>query len=421
MNGEYRGFDQNVHRAETFTDYTIFSLWDTYRAVHPLFNLVQADRNTDMVKSLMAHYDQSVDHLLPIWTFYSNETWCMIGYHAVSVIADAYLKGNRNFDAENAFRAMKTTATNPDYDHLTTFDTLGYVPYDLENESVSKTLEYAYDDYCIAQMAKSLGKTSEYDYFMKRATSYKNLFDPVTKFMRGKDSKGKWHTPFNPGDYMNSSDFTEATSWQYTWYVPQDVQGLINLMGGRKQFIAKLDSLFLTPSKGVEDIHGIIGQYWHGNEPSQQIAYYFNYAGQPWKTQYRIHQIMKTQYGNKPNSLCGNDDCGQMSAWYLFNVLGFYPVCPVNDQYVIGSPCAKEATVNLSNGKKIEMKAINYSEKNIYIQSMTLNGKKWNKTYIPFNELINGGVIIYHMEAKPNKNWGTAPDSQPLSISTENN
>jgi len=421
VNGEYRGFDQNVHQTKDFTDYTIFSLWDTYRAVHPLFNLVQADRNTDMVKSLLAHYDQSVDHLLPIWTFYSNETWCMIGYHVVSVIADAYLKGNRIFDAENAFQAMKMTAMNPDYDHLTTFNTLGYVPYDLENESVSKTLEYAYDDYCIAQMSKSLGKTTDYDYFMKRAMSYKNIFDPVTKFMRGKDSKGNWHTPFNPGDYQNSGDFTEATSWQYTWYVPQDVQGLINLMGGRKQFVAKLDTLFITPSKGVEDIHGIIGQYWHGNEPSQQIAYFFDYAGEPWKTQYWIHQIMKTQYGNKPNSLCGNDDCGQMSAWYLFNVLGFYPVCPVNDQYVIGSPCAKEATVNLSNGKKIEMSALNYSEKNIYIQSMTLNGKKWDKTYIPFNELNDGGNIIYRMGAKPNKNWGTAPDSQPLSISAEKN
>jgi len=420
VNGEYRGFDQNIHSAKNFTDYTIFSLWDTYRAVHPLFNLIQADRNADMVKSLLAHYDQSVDHLLPIWSFYSNETWCMIGYHAVSVIADAYLKGIHNFDVQKAYQAMKTTAMNPDYDHVATFNKLGYVPCDLENESVSKTLEYAYDDYSIAQLAKALGKTTDYNYFIKRAMSYKNSFDPVTRFMRGKDSKGIWHTPFNPDDYQNSGDFTEATSWQYTWYVPQDVQGLINLMGGKKQFAAKLDSLFITPSKEVEDIHGIIGQYWHGNEPSQQIAYFFDYAGEPWKTQFWIHQIMKTQYGNRPNSLCGNDDCGQMSAWYLFNVLGFYPVCPVNDQYVIGSPCAKQATVVLSNGNKIEMKANNYSEQNIYIQSMTLNGKNWNKTYIPFKEIMNGGKIIYFMGPEPNMKWGTEQNSQPFSLSAKN-
>jgi predicted alpha-1,2-mannosidase len=419
VNGAYRGLDQNIHKAKNFTDYTTFSLWDTYRTLNPLFNLIQAKRTADMVKSMLAHYDQSVDHLLPIWSFYSNETWCMIGYHAVSVIADAYLKGIHNFDVQKAYEAMKTTAMNPDYDHVATFNKLGYVPDDLENESVSKTLEYAYDDYAIAQLAKALGKTADYNYFIKRAMFYRNVFDPSTGFMRGKDSKGHWRVPFNPITY--SGDFTEANSWQYTWYVPQDVQGLINLEGGRKRFIAKLDSVFITPTSAKEiakeQIDGAIGQYWHGNEPGQQTAYLFDYAGEPWKTQYWVHQIMKTQYGDKPNSLSGNDDCGQMSAWYLFNVLGFYPVCPVNDQYVIGSPCAEEATVNLSNGKKIEMKAIHYSEKNIYIQSMTLNGKRWNKTYIPFSEIKNGGNIVYVMGPKPNKKWGTAPGSQPLSVS----
>ncbi len=423
VNGEYRGLDQNIHKAKGFTDYTTYSLWDTYRALNPLFNLVQANRTADMVKSMLAHYDQSVDHLLPIWSFYSNETWCMIGYHAVSVISDAYLKGIHNFDVQKAYEAMKATAMNPDYDHVATFNKLGYVPDNFENESVSKTLEYAYDDYAIAKLAKALGKTADYNYFIKRAMNYKNVFDPSTGFMRGKDSKGHWRTPFSPNRY--SYDFTESNSWQYTWYVPQDVQGLINLEGGRKRFIAKLDSVFTTPTSlkqtAKEEIDGVIGQYWHGNEPAQQISYLFDYAGEPWKTQYWVHRIMKTQYGDKPNSLSGNDDCGQMSAWYLFNVLGFYPVCPVNDQYVIGSPSAKEATINLSNGKKIEIQAIHFSDKNIYIQSMTLNGKKWNKTYIPYDAIKNGGKIVYMMGPKPNKKWGSAPGSQPFSLSRQTN
>nr|WP_321356337.1 GH92 family glycosyl hydrolase [uncultured Draconibacterium sp.] len=421
VNGEYRGFDQNIHRSDGFTNYTIFSLWDTYRAVHPLFNLIQAERNTDMVQSMLAHFNQSSDNLLPIWTFYNNENWCMIGYHAVSVIADAYLKGIGNFDAETAYQAIKTTAMSPAYEHVLDYAERGYVPFDMEDESVSKTLEYAYDDYCIAHMAGKLGKTDDYNYFMKRAMSYKNVFDPETKFMRGKDSEGNWREPFNPVKYEKSGDFTEASSWQYTWYVPQDVQGLINLMGGDKQFTNKLDSLFnpnpVDGETGVLHFDGGIGQYWHGNEPSHHIAYLYNYAGQPWKTQELVHYIMKTQYGAKPNSLCGNDDCGQMSAWYIFNTLGFYPVCPVNEEYVIGSPCAPAATVRLSNGSVIEMKADNYSEKNIYIQSMQLNGKEWNKTYIPFDEIKSGAKISYKMGPAPNKKWGTTNDSRPESIS----
>ena len=417
VNGMYRGFDKNIYKASGFNNYSTFSVWDTYRATHPLFNLIQADRNADMIKSMLAHYDQSPDHLLPIWSFCSNETWCMIGYHSVSVIADAYLKGLKNIDFEKAYLAAKTTAMNPDYDNISNYVKLGYVPCDLENESVSKTLEYAYDDYCIALMARGLGKIEDYRYFMKRAMSYKNLFDTSTFFMRGKDSRGKWRIPFQPNRYEGSDDFTEATSWQYTWYVPQDVQGLINLMGGKKNFVEKLDSLFLTKSNETEeDIHGIIGQYWHGNEPSHHIVYLYNYAGQPWKTQEKVHQIMKTQYGNQPNSLSGNDDCGQMSAWYIFNALGFYPVCPVDDYFVIGSPCLKQATMNLSNGKKLEMKALNLTDKNIYIQSVLLNNKKWNKTYIPFDDIKNGGEIVFTMGPKPNKNWGTALDSKPLSI-----
>lgn len=422
VDGSYRDFDQNIYKAEGFTNYTIFSLWDTYRALHPLFNLVQADRNADMIKSMLKHYEKSVDHLLPVWSFYNNETWCMIGYHSVSVISDAILKDIGGFDVERAYEAMKTTAMNSDYDNVLNYIKVGYVPCDLENESVSKTLEYAYDDYCIALVAKRLRKESDYQYFMKRAMAYQNIFDPTTKFMRGKDSKGNWRTPFVADDYQSSGDFTEGTSWQYTWYVPQDVQGLIDLMGGDEYFTRKLDSLFIAPTnedeKGIEDIHGIIGQYWHGNEPSHQIPYFYNYSGEPWKTQERIHQIMKTQYGNQPQSLCGNDDCGQMSAWYIFNVFGFYPVCPVNDEFVIGSPCAPSASMQLSSGNMLTMKANNYSNENIYIQSMTVNGKAWNKTYIPFDELKNGAKIVYEMGSQPNKSWGIREDCRPQSITS---
>ncbi len=421
VDGSYRGFDQNVHQAKGFTNYTIFSLWDTYRAVHPMFNLIESKRNADMVNSMLAHYDQSADHLLPVWSFYNNENWCMIGYHSVSVIADAYLKGLSGIKAERAYEAMKTTARNPDYDGLSDYEKLGYVPFDNERESVSKTLEYAYDDYCIAQMAKKLGKTDDYNYFMKRSMAYKNVFDPSTGYMRGKDRKGNWRTPFNPVRYEKAGDFTEASSFQYTWYVPHDIQGLMNLMGGKENFVNQLDALFEMNEKeeGSGHFDGSIGQYWHGNEPSHHITYLYNYAGQPWKTQKLVHQIMKTKYGNQPNSLCGNDDCGQMSAWYVFNILGFYPVCPVNEQYLIGSPCAKAAVVHLSNGKQLKMKALNYSDENIYIHSMQLNGKNWNKTYIPFDEIKNGGKIIYTMGANPNKNWGVEADSKPMSISKE--
>ncbi|MGH7939436.1 MAG: GH92 family glycosyl hydrolase, partial [Bryobacteraceae bacterium] len=290
VTGEYRGFDQDVHQAKGFTNYTVFSLWDTYRATHPLFALIQAPRDADMIKSMLAHYDQSVEHMLPIWSLQANETWCMIGYHAVPVIADAFLKGVKGFDAARAYEAMKTTAMNPHYDSVATYAMLGWVPFDQENESVSKTLEYAYDDYCIAQMARALGKKEDATYFSRRAASYKNLFDPSVGLMRGKDSAGHWHTPFNPHSYDESAgvnDFTEGTSWQYSWYVPQDVPGLISLMGGKKQFTEKLDALFTfkeaNQSKGVSDIQGRIGEYWHGNEPSHHVIYLYSYAGQPWK------------------------------------------------------------------------------------------------------------------------------------------
>jgi predicted alpha-1,2-mannosidase len=372
--------------------------------------LIQANRDAAMINSMLAHYDQSVEHLLPVWSLQGNETWCMIGYHAVPVIVDAYLKGVKGFDPERAYNAIMTTAMNPHYDNVATYAKLGWVPFDKENESVSKTLEYAYDDYCVAQMAKSLGKTGDYDYFMKRAGAYKNLFDSTYGLMRGKDSEGKWRTPFDPHKYSEGGDFTEGTSWQYSWYVPQDVDGLIALMGGKERFAKKLDSLFVMQadsSAGTDDIQGRIGEYWHGNEPSHHITFLYCYAGQSWKTQQRVHQVMKTQYGNKPNSLSGNDDCGQMSAWYIFNALGFYPVCPGSDYYAIGTPALKKAVVHLSNGKTFTMTAENLSDTNFYVQSVTLNGKSWNSPFLPFDELKDGGAITFTMGPEPNRDWGS--------------
>ncbi len=413
VNGQYRGFDHNIHTADGFDKYTVFSLWDTYRATHPLFALIQARRNADMINSMLAHYDQSVDHLLPVWELQSNETWCMIGYHAVPVIADAFLKGNKGFDPLRAYNAVKTTAMNPDYDAVADFARLGWVPFDKENEAVSKTLEYAYDDYAVAQMAKALGKMDDYHYFMKRAGYYKNNYDRQTGFMRGRDSQGNWRTPFDPQGFVQGGDFTEGTSWQYSWYVPHDVPGLIQLMGGKEAFLDRLDQLFVLNSpkngdKEVDDIFGRIGEYWHGNEPSHHIIYLYAYAGQPWKAQKLLNTVIKTQYGNKPHSLTGNDDCGQMSAWYLFTCMGFYPVAPASDYYVIGAPQIKHITMHLSNGKSLVITADNLSDQNIYIQSVRLNGKDWNSPFLPYSELKNGGTLHFVMGPQPNTQWGTA-------------
>jgi predicted alpha-1,2-mannosidase len=416
VTGEYRGFDQNIHEAKGFRNYTVFSLWDTYRATHPLFTLIQAPRDAEMINSMLAHYDESVEHMLPIWSLQANETWCMIGYHAVSVIADAFGKGVKGFDLERAYDAIKTTAMNPKYDNVAASAELGWVPFDKENESVSKTLEYAYDDYCIAQMAKALGKKEDAAYFTERASHYKNLFDPSVGLMRGKDSLGRWHEPFNPHHYDETAgvnDFTEGTSWQYSWYVPHDVPGLISLMGGKEEFAKKLDQLFTfkeadEQTKGVSDIQGRIGEYWHGNEPSHHVIYLYCYAGQPWKAAERLREVVTTQYGNKPNSLSGNDDCGQMSAWYIFTCLGFYPVCPGSDYYVIGAPQLKKAVLNLSNGKKFSMTANNLSPENKYVQSVQVNGKALDNPFLPFAEVKNGGTIVFTMGPKPSA-WGTSP------------
>jgi predicted alpha-1,2-mannosidase len=417
VNGEYRGFDQNIHQAKKFTEYTVFSLWDTFRAEHPLLSLIQSSRDSDMINSLLTRYDQSADHLLPMWELQGNETWCMIGYHAVPVIVDGYLKGVKGFDAQHAYDAIKTTAMNPDYDGLAAYRKLGWVPCDTEDESLSKTLEYAYDDWCIAQMAKALGKSADYDYFMKRSASFKNIYDPAIGWMHSKDSQGNWRTNFNAhlfGGGNGLQDVTEATSSQYSWFVPQDVPGLIDLMGGKEKFVEKLDSLFdvkqseaFTKELSANDLRGCIGEYWHGNEPSHHVIYLYCYAGQPWKAAQRLHQVVTTQYGSGPESLCGNDDCGQMSAWYMFTCMGFYPVCPASDYYVIGAPQIPKAVMHLSNGKTFTMTAENLSDTNIYIQSARVNGKNWDSPFLPAKELKNGGAIHFVMGPQPNKEWGT--------------
>jgi len=417
----YRGLDQNVHKADDFDNYTVFSLWDTYRATHPLFCLTQADRNANMINAMLAHYEQSPDQLLPIWSFWNNETWCMIGYHAVPVIVDAYFKGVKGVDWELAYEACVASATHPEYDATQEYEQLGYVPYDLENESVSKTLEYAYDDYCIARMAKALGKEDDFKRFSKRAMAYKNVFDKEIGWMRPKDSKGEWKPNFDTHYFEHLGAFTEGTTWQYTWTVPHDVQGLVDLYGGDEQFITKLDSVFEYSGgkdyKGVDDIHGRIGEYWHGNEPSHHVTHLYSFAGQPWKTQQLTRHIIDTQYGNTPGSLCGNDDCGQMSAWYIFNAMGFYPVCPGSDEYIITSPAVPAVDMTLSNGQILRIKTENFSKENVYIQSVKINGQDWNKSWFSFDDIKNGGTINYVLGNQPNKAWASSKESYPPSFS----
>ena len=429
LDKKYRGLDSNVHQSQDFTNYTVFSLWDTYRAHHPLLNLINQERNADMISSMLAHYDQSVEHMLPIWSFYGNETWCMIGYHGVSVIADAIVKDVPGFDKERAFEAIKTTAMNPNYDCLPEYATLGWVPFDKERESVSKTLEYAYDDYCIAMAAKKLNKEEDYKYFLNRALSYQNIIDPDSKFMRGRDTEGNWRTPFDavaytgPGSVHGWGDITEGFTYQYTWYVPQDVQGYINTMG-EDTFIQRLDSMFVMEIPddipGAHDIQGRIGAYWHGNEPCHQVIYLYNYVKQPWKGQEKIRYVLDTFYGNIPDALSGNDDCGQMSAWYIFNSMGFYPTCPSSNIYSIGSPGLEAVEMTMSNGKKVSMTTENYSKENVYIQAMYLNGKEYNKTYITYDDIKNGADIKFVLGNAPNKSWGTADDSVAPSLSKPN-
>ena len=420
----YRGLDQAIHTADRFTNYHIFSLWDTFRAEHPLLTILEPERDGDMIQSMLAHRAQSVHHILPVWSFGSTETWCMIGYHAVPVIADAYLKGIGGFDKEEALAAMKASATYVNYGDLGDYMKLGYVPVDREPEAASKTLEYAYDDWTIAAMAKAMGRAGDHDTFARRAKSFENVFDPATGFMRAKKSDGHFREPFDPLYAQYGSDYTEGNAWQYSWFVPHDVKRLITLMGGNARFVERLDQLFSLKAddpkyKQVEDIAGLIGQYAHGNEPSQHIAYLYDYAGQPWRTQERIHQIMSTLFDDTPAGIQGNEDCGQMSAWYVFSALGFYPVCPGSLEYVIGRPSLTKAVIHLPSGRTFTVTADNLSDANVYIQSVTLQGKPYDKSFIRHEDIVQGGTLAFVMGPTPNRTWATAPGSAPYSMSAQ--
>ncbi|RZM80706.1 sugar hydrolase [Pseudoalteromonas rubra] len=422
VNGQYRGVDGEIHDGKGFEHYTLYSLWDTYRALHPLLTYIDPDRVSGMIQSMLVHYQQSYEKMLPIWSFHAHETWTMIGYHAVSVIADAYLKGIRDYDLDLAVEAIINTANNPVYDAIPEYKQFGYVPMDVLPESVSITLEYAYDDFAIARMFEAMGKSELAKQYYARAMSYKNVFDPQSGFMRGRDSQGRWDPDFNPFKAKYMGPFTEGNAMQYSFYVPQDVAGLITLMGGDEAFTQRLDDLFDTPLshemiKEHEDIAGLIGNYAHGNEPSHHIAYLYNYAGKPWKTQQRIRQIMDTLSSDKPDGLAGNDDVGQMSAWYIFSAMGFYPVAPGDLAYAIGAPQTPKVTLKLANGKQFTTTAVGLSDANKYIQSVTLNGKVLERSYLTHDDIMSGGELRYVMGDKPNKNWGKAFKARPPALS----
>ncbi|MDB6100490.1 MAG: Alpha,2-mannosidase family protein [Gammaproteobacteria bacterium] len=424
VDGSYRGPDHEIHHADGFTFRSTFSLWDTYRALHPLLTLLRPESdNVDFVRSLVASWQQGPDGVLPVWQFQGQETWTMIGYHAVPVIADNWLKGNQGGAAQTALDAMVASATNPRYAGLDQYMKTGWVAADKERESASKTLEYAFDDWTLARAASAMGRPDIAKQFDARARNWSHVFDPRTGFIRARNSDGKFRDPFDPAVAGYYGDYTEGNAWQYTWYVPQDTAGLIRAMGGNKRFIGKLDTLFdskVDPKSfaAVEDISGLIGYYAHGNEPSHHIGYLYVYAGQPWRTQERLKQIVTTQYQPVPGGLSGNDDLGQMSAWLIFTSLGFYPVTPGSGEYVIGRPFVDRAVLHLPNGKTFSIVADNLSDANGYVGSVRLNGQPLTRAFIRHEEIMKGGELRFVMQAKPNRSWATDPHSRPYSMST---
>jgi predicted alpha-1,2-mannosidase len=424
VDGSYRGPDHEIHHADGFTFRSTFSLWDTYRALHPLLTLLRPESdNVDFVRSLVASWQQGPDGVLPVWQFQGQETWTMIGYHAVPVIADNWLKGNQGGAARTALDAMLASATNPRYAGLDQYMKTGWVAADKERESASKTLEYAFDDWTLARAASAMGQPDIAKRFDARARNWRNVFDPKTGFIRARNSDGKFRDPFDPAVAGYYGDYTEGNAWQYTWYVPQDTAGLIRAMGGNKRFVAKLDTLFdskVDPKSfaAVEDISGLIGYYAHGNEPSHHIGYLYVYAGQPWRTQERLKQIVTSQYQPVPGGLSGNDDLGQMSAWLIFTSLGFYPVTPGSGEYVIGRPFVDRAALHLPNGKTFSIVADNLSDANGYVGSVRLNGQPLTRAFIRHEEIMKGGELRFVMQARPNRSWATDPHSRPYSMST---
>ncbi|UTA54513.1 GH92 family glycosyl hydrolase [Lysobacter soli] len=424
VDGRYRGPDNAVHQAKGFTNYSTFSLWDTYRALHPLLTIVQPEQRTnDFVNSLLASRRASAYGVLPVWAFHGLETWCMIGYHAVPVIADAYMKGIRGYDAAEALDAMVASASYGPYDGIAQYMQLGYVPIDEEGEAASKTLEYAFDDWTISRMAGEMGRDDVAKQFGKRATNWQHAFDESTGFMRARKRDGSFREPFDPSASGYGTDYTEGNAWQYSWYVPQDVAGLAAAHGGEDKLLARLDAVFdakVDPKifEHMEDITGLIGWYAHGNEPSHHVAYLYAYAGQPWRTQARLGNIMKTQYAPRPDGLAGNDDLGQMSAWYVFTALGFYPVAPGSNEYVIGRPFMPRATLNLPNGKRFTVIADGLDDAHLYIGTATLNGKPLERAFLRHDEIMAGGELRFTMQAQPNKTWATDPSQRPYSMSS---
>jgi predicted alpha-1,2-mannosidase len=417
--GNYKGVKGNVEKGKMM--FTVQSLWDTFRAANPLLTITQTELVPSIINSYLAFYDQY--GLLPVWDLHFNETNTMTGYHSVPIIADAILKDIKGFDYEKAYTAMKTSAMQ-NIRGSDLYRQLGYVPADKTGESVTITLEYAYDDWCIAQVAKKLGKTQDVAEFDKRAQNWKNLFDKSTGFMRGKNSDASWVSPFDSyqSEHDGKSPYTEGNAWQHSFFVPHDVEGLRKSFGNENELLNKLDSLFTVSTKITgqnisPDISGLIGQYAHGNEPSHHIAYMYNFLQKPSKSAERVREIMSTMYSNKPDGLSGNEDCGQMSAWYVFSALGFYPANPASSQYVIGSPLVDQSIMFLATGKTFRVLAINNSDKNIYIQSATLNGKPYSKNYITHQDIINGGVLELTMGSKSGKKWGTKISDVPMSMS----
>jgi len=403
--GRYRGVDGQIHSADGFAFSSTFSLWDTFRASHPLFTLLAPEKIDGFVKSMLEFNKQKGQ--LPIWALWNNETYCMIGYHAVPVLVDAYLKGLTSASGEDILNACVAMADR-DVDGLKSYKVLGYIDT-AENESCAKTLEYAYDDSAIARLAEKLGKNEIAERFRQRAMNFRNLFDAQTGFMRGKDAKGKWLEPFDPtGSDHRQSPYCEGNAWQWTWFAPHSPAELVKLFGGPENFIAKLDKLFdmpsdLTGQNVSPDISGMIGQYAHGNEPSHHTAYLYMWVGQPWKTQMRARQIMEELYKVGPEGLCGNDDCGQMSAWYIFSALGFYPVDPANGVYVLGSPRVKSAKISLPGGKVFEVATVGQSKENVYVQSVSLNGKPLNRAFITHDEIAKGGKLVFTLGPTANE------------------
>ena len=424
VDGRYRGMDQKIHEAE-HENYTVFSLWDTYRAQHPLFTIIKPEYNQDLIRALLRKYEEG--GILPMWELASNYTGTMIGSHAVSVIADAYLKGYRDYDVDLALEAMIHSVTydsekaipyaNEDIKNSLMpkaklyIDEYGFVPADLEPTAVSKALEFAYNYWCIAKVAEDMGKTTIAETYFAKSKSYSQYFDVEEGFMRGKKTDGTWTEPFDPAfsDHWKT-DYVEGNAWQWTWYVPHDVEGLIDLFGSKEKFSAQLNSLFTTSSeiKGENasiDITGLIGQYAHGNEPSHHIAYLFNYIDQPWRTQDIVSQITTEFYTDQPDGLCGNEDCGQMSAWYIFNAMGFYPVCPGSNVYSIGKPLFDNISINLENGNIFEIEAIGLSKKNKYVQKVLLGDKKIQSQFINHKDIVNGNKLTYIMGENPVVFW----------------